>query len=560
MRITHSYPLDTVSRTISPSLHTGFMLARNGDFFSAFQEPTSRYQGWFARLNGEVWKIVDAILVREPDARVKEIRNNFSYCSRIYGSLTETFSLPREHGLLYELSDIRPIEIVLDTRGIYDAPVFGRRYSATRDKELYVIHYRHADERSVFIAFVSDSEDYRAIDEWRNTFYPLDAERASEPSTYFRYHALSVTARRLAIGVASSKEEAVMTAREVFAGTRPRMASAFLETSPIPVGVSHPEIAAAYYAAQSSLRDLLVSEKDHTFLMAGLPWFFQHWERDELISLAGLPRDAQEKILSQYLENTAFSSTLASSDALGWLFYRASEHEKKAHLFRLPFFFLDPYERDGAHITWMDSIPERNGRRIEIMALVLAMYRAAYQATKDTYYRNKESDLLTRVRTIFWNGRTLNDGENDPTIRPNLFIAAYVYPDLLSRDEWIQCFENTLSSLWLSWGGLSTIDMRDPRFTGRHSGQDPKSYHNGDSWFFLNNLAALVLHRTDARRFKPYVDTITAASTREMLWSGCIGRPSELSSAEMLRSEGCWLQAWSAALYLELIRETSRII
>ena len=155
----------------------------------------------------------------------------------------------------------------------------------------------------------------------------------------------------------------------------------------------------------------------------------------------------------------------------------------------------------------------------------------------------------------FWNGKILADGLNDFTIRPNIFIAAYVYPEFLPREKWETCFENALKSLWLNWGGLSTIDKGHPLFTNESTGEDIKSYHRGDSWFWINDLAALVLNKINKNKFKQNIKKITEASTEEILWKGCIGCHSELSSAKELSSKGCFNQAWSNAMYAEMVDE-----
>ena len=93
--------------------------------------------------------------------------------------------------------------------------------------------------------------------------------------------------------------------------------------------------------------------------------------------------------------------------------------------------------------------------------------------------------------------------------------------------------------------------MNDERFRAKHTGDD--SYHNGDSWYFVNNIAAMVLARLDRGRYKKYIDKILKASTDEILWNGVIGHAAEISSACEQRSEGCLMQAWSAATYIELV-------
>ena len=88
-----------------------------------------------------------------------------------------------------------------------------------------------------------------------------------------------------------------------------------------------------------------------------------------------------------------------------------------------------------------------------------------------------------------------------------------------------------------------------------YTGENNKSYHRGDSWFWINNLAALVLYKLDKNKFKKYIDKILKASTEEILWKGAISHHAELSSASKLKSQASLMQAWSSAMYVELIRE-----
>jgi len=48
---------------------------------------------------------------------------------------------------------------------------------------------------------------------------------------------------------------------------------------------------------------------------------------------------------------------------------------------------------------------------------------------------------------------------------------------------------------------------------------------------------------------------IINASTEDILWKGCIGCASEISSAKELSPTGCFSQAWSNAMYMEMIDE-----
>jgi glycogen debranching enzyme len=212
----------------------------------------------------------------------------------------------------------------------------------------------------------------------------------------------------------------------------------------------------------------------------------------------------------------------------------------------------------------------RKGIRLEIQALTLAMYKFMQYLAKLTKndaqlkeYKELEESFAKKVKNLLWTNSFLADGfdngERDNTIRPNVFIAAYVYPELLSKEEWVKCFETVLPRLWCDWadkgGGLATIDKESELFQKDYSGENNKSYHRGDSWYYLNCLAAIVMHKTDPEKFKKYVDDILKSSTNALLYNGIIGHLAELSSASHFESTGSLAQAWSEAFYIELINE-----
>jgi len=104
-------------------------------------------------------------------------------------------------------------------------------------------------------------------------------------------------------------------------------------------------------------------------------------------------------------------------------------------------------------------------------------------------------------------------------------------------------------------GGIATINKHHPSFKDTYSGENPESYHNGDSWYFINNITAICLNRLDKKLYKKYINKILKSSTDDILYNGFIGHASELSSAKEFSSEASLCQAWSAATYIELIHE-----
>jgi glycogen debranching enzyme len=121
--------------------------------------------------------------------------------------------------------------------------------------------------------------------------------------------------------------------------------------------------------------------------------------------------------------------------------------------------------------------------------------------------------------------------------------------------EWETCFDNTLKELWCEWGGLTTISKKDFLFHENHTGEKPGSYHNGDSWFWINNLAGIVLTDLNKEKYHSYIKKILEASTKEILFSGAAGYHAELSSASSLKSQGAICQSFSAGMYIEFIEK-----
>jgi len=238
----------------------------------------------------------------------------------------------------------------------------------------------------------------------------------------------------------------------------------------------------------------------------------------------------------------------------------------------------------------------REGFRIEIQALHLCMLRLmgrlddmmANKFTKkgdklvnitesDIDYKGQETAMRTLVRERFLSRENiggnfvykLNDGFNSSygdIVRPNIFLAYYAYPGLLSDEEWMSVFDNAIEKLWCEWkigesagddiaGGFSTIDKTHVLYRPYYTGQDNKSYHRGDSWFYINNIAAVCMSRLNKEKYSRYIEMILQSSAEDILFSGFIGYASELSSGAYYRPAGCFCQAWSIATFIELMHE-----
>jgi hypothetical protein len=558
---------------------------KQGGFAWLGAHPESRYQGVFFRLKGSVYKAVADLRMAEP---LQDVTNHLWGVQRDYGSVSQRITMPHgSNALLVEFSAPASFDLLLDCKLIDDNREWGRNYSVSQEKDCVVIKFLKkndsrddnsaAGEFSLYLALCGDKFDFSFAGNWVEQHYPWDEHRGSAPWRRWAFNAGAVRAQRFVLAAGLTKKDALAEARRVL---RNRVSLLNKQVQEVSGVIAHKlkipkSVDLAYECARNSLDSLATADEG---LYAGIPWFYQYWVRDEAVSCGALRSIGRKKLVKSILLRHlaklgkegipfAFSGhSLRTVDGPGWVALRyaqnrdlfAAREQKKAEAaLRKSFTALTQNLKDGLVAnnpleTWMDTgvggKDVRDGARIEVQALTLALARTLGE-------KEFEWQLARRVRETFWNGSYLHDGLGDPTIRPNVFIAAYAYPDLLTKSEWEKCFDAVLPKLWLPWGGLSSIDTSHELFTDHYAGQDNVSYHRGDSWFWLNNLAALVMHRVNAKKYRKYIDRILEASSHEITALGALGHHAELSSARALSSHGCQSQAWSAAMFIELCEE-----
>lgn len=572
---------------------------RKGGYFCFANKDKSRYDGLFF-FDEKMYKVIESLHIVD-SSKASRIINKFYEIKRECGSATETFFMPHHYdSLVYEITNPIPVELVLDAKQSYDQRQWGRFYSICQEGDKIIVKFvKKTDARednsdgkeeySLFLVLKFEGM-FKKIEEWEKETYKFDKKRNSMPYERYVFSALTLKINRVVLSFSKNKEKAKKEADYVFRNIERlrKKQKEYYDTLLKSKKSIKNNVLMAYSCAINSLDSLVIDDKG---IFAGLPWFFQFWTRDEAISLKALMLQGNfslaKNILFRHLKSVLYDgkliikpgSLLRSADSAGWISRRSEDliyilknkkilknnltkkeikkiEERIKHSldFMIKYHTREHLVLNNAKETWMDSL-QRDGFRIEIQAMQLSMYKLMHELTNNRIYQELESDLKKEVRKKFWNKKYLADGLNDFTIRPNIFIAAYIYPELLAKKEWITCFDNSLRHLWNNWGGVSTVDRKSEFFISKHTGEINESYHNGDSWFWINNIAAIVLYRLDKKRYKKYIDKILEASTKEILWQGAIGHHSELSSSKELRSEGCLAQAWSAAMYIELINE-----
>jgi glycogen debranching enzyme len=560
------------------------MTNRTGGFCYLNNESTSKYNGVFFKVQDKTYKAIESIESPEP---IEGLTNHLWRIERQRKNFSEYYFMPGNHNsLVYETSRIQIIRIVLDIREAYMMQQWGRLYTIEQQKDCIIIRYtKRTDlrenetsgelEYEAFLVIRGNLSGARQIKEWKKHDYTDDRQRHDAPYERHVFDAIELVTDRIILSFDTDLEQAMRESRKVHGELKRLKIEGQKQTQT-------KDLARA--CAEHSLKQLSVTRPIEG-IYAGLPWFFQLWTRDELIcakAMEKLDPGQAKQIIMRYASNIGYdgkytsmfpSSELPAADAAGWLFHRAKSIIQKIgkqeriklaeQLQHIMYLIIKFQTKDGFHYnnakeTWMDTSFEgddRQGFCIELQAMLLQMYRTMSELTGNPRYQEAEELLRQKTREKFWDGTTLKDRLDDDTIRPNVFIAAYFYPELLTKEEWTRCFKNALQRLWLGWGGISTIDTGHRLFQDHYTGADNRSYHRGDSWYYLNNLAALVMQRTEPAVFAEYIKRILNASTEEILWRGASGHHAEVSSARMQGSEGCICQAWSCAMYLELLEE-----
>ncbi len=570
MRITHLIDNYKVSKEVLSGASL-FSTNRLGAYLWLWGNMSySRYQGWFVRIGGEMHKIIDEIKINNLPSGFQEINNIWTEeghkLQRTRSGTIESFSLSQEsNALVYQLSHVSEINLLLDVRSSYEVSRWGRNYDIYFQKDFIFIKYQQKTNKTFFICIPKKgSKNWVKVGEWEKKTCVYDKKRHSSPYEVYVYNALKVISDRLIIGVGRSEKEAKASIQK----------TNMLQLEP---NEKHSTGSRKAYnaslkffqaLAEKSLKSLLVYNNRGNILglYAGLPWFFQFWLRDEAISLKALSLIGQN-ISKEFFTNRLAQTTKKESnrafkyspDGLLWLIYRyLSLYAAKAFpedgLIEKIGGLVRKSESCGAlegGLSWMDTLVRQGA--IEHYCLQLAIYQFAHKISHNTLYLEKERRLARQVKAHFWNGKILADSKSSWTLRPNVFLAYYLYPNLLTREEWLICFDNALDALWLDWGGIATVDKNSSLYVSNHTGEDPKSYHNGDSWFWLNNIAAIAMLRLDKLRYQNKIQKIIKASQKDILWYNALGYGSELSSASQFNPSGSPIQAWSLATYLELL-------
>ena len=574
---------------------------KNGGYLALGSPVQSNYDGWkVVGPDGARWKILADLASTSP---ITSITLDGDCVNRVCGSASHEIAVS-SRGV--RMRGEGSFLITLDCKREYDESDQGRIYTVTpgaqdsitrsstktvgnmRSLSITYTKYRDARIAPENVAYrmhlcVVSTFLLEPRSSWRQMRYPYDERRGTHSTPWVFDLALASGHGDLAIAMGSDPRDAQHKAVDLL--LRPER----------PVAQEFPALLAhAPLGARLAWRSLVTLGAPR-LVRAGYPWFASRWSRDELICCGALLAAGEitsvERILDTWyrairpdgsLPAIYPDAGLRSEDAPGWLGRRTLDVLTTEHMIDAATLtrWRDGAERlisgltvrdglvwTGPNETWMDTAGNddgRSGARIEIQALALALADAHARLCERTGVPIPERTRMLLVGIaaavplrflhdgVLIDG-LLVDGSADAAVRPNAFLAWYAYPSLVENEVWKRTFWRSLASLWVPWGAIATLAPADSRFRGRDTGENTAAYHRGDTWYFLNAIAAMGLRSVDADGSKVPVSRLLSALEYDLLQQGYLGHISEISSADTQEAMGCHAQAWSVACYLEAL-------
>ena len=363
MQVIHNLGILSIKKDVNEN--AGFLLAnKKGSYCSFFCKPNSRYYGFFYFDNKsmKMYKFIEDIEIAGHN-NIDYVKNGFYFAERKKGEVIENFTMPKGfNSIIYELNSENEIGVVLDCKESYDNREWGRNYEISEEKGCIVVKFtKKTDskedsshgkgELSLYLAIKGDNNFFEKNDKWVERHYSHDEERNSQPFRRHVYNALRIYGSKFVFTVSKSRSSGIEDCYRVFdsiSGLKDTERENFMgliKNENVKKIVTNQKISAdikiAYVNALNSLKKLTFKDSD---VFAGLPWFFQFWSRDTLVSLKALSRLNQrmaEDILFDYLSKIDSEgrlpdivnkeNKLGSADSHGWLFFRLNDFIHRIH-------------------------------------------------------------------------------------------------------------------------------------------------------------------------------------------------------------------------------------
>jgi hypothetical protein len=533
-----------------------FLKNRNLWFFLS-QKKKSRYFGGFIFCHNQALRFLDDIDFKDeiyeidilsPSEAIIYFKNNQAYLNLTQDSLEITFSSYQE------------LKITFDIKAIFDNDPFKRKIKIEKISSVsFLIEEFFEGEGFIKLLIESDSP-LNFQESWKEKFFDFDFQRNSSPFKWYIFDGIYGKVREIKIKVVfpETRTDADYTRTNADKSNLPGFSPDTIPGYKPDISGNHLDNLSGRYPGKNteSLREpalnFLISRLNSlildNYLPAGFSWFYENWYRDELLSMfltQPLWKNFSEQRIKFYLYNleniwdkNKSSPTLKAADTFLHFLLNLPQD-----LFLIHFNLLEKYlqkwqeefnlDNLPPYSTWMDTLERKNALEIDVLYLK-ALRRFAKVNKK---YVNLANNLKERI---------IKKIKENP-VDVNLIFAFLFLEDIFTLNEWKNFFEKLLKESYLLWGGLATLPLNDPKFLDEDDGEKVNAYHQGDSWYFLNNLLAYSLAKIDFKRFKNFIEKIIESSFLDLFFDGALGWSSEISSAKERKSEGSLVQTWSIA-------------
>ena len=296
----------------------------------------SRYSGLFFFMENKMFRILDDFLTSN-----KLISNNKN--NNINNNINDVFlNMPAGCNSFIIKSD-KWLTLPFDVKEPYDNSEFGRHYELIHNdcyekendykknhlknkvKNKLIIKFTKDDNYSIYVVIQGDFVNEN-IGRWAKVTYTYDSKRNSPPSERYIYEAIKIKGE-FVISASFSLEKAISEGSNVLKKITQLAKKQKTKKE------THLKL------IEKSIKSLIVKNGKEEGIFAGLPWFFQFWSRDELISTKGLMIAKMNKeaksILIRNLNSISYDGRLPNqtlplsqkinADSIGWLFKRIEE-------------------------------------------------------------------------------------------------------------------------------------------------------------------------------------------------------------------------------------------
>ena len=503
------------------------VLAQNNHWFiKSFPENTSIYMGYWIEKDRNFYKIISDIKFQEEIEEIEIINPQKSHLILKDGNIIKIFLENNE----FHLESLKPVFVIIDfdIRKLYSTINEGQIYNFIPNSSSFFIHFSQIKENFELDLLINFEGDLKLINKFNEKEFKFDKDRNSSS---FRFNILN--------------------------GFQGYLTNFVLKVEDFNNNLIEIE------DTNISIKDFIIKRILSLFssnkLRAGLFWFPQRWFRDELITLMFTNsdkniKDIQKVILDFYLNNlekiwdkNKEDDYIKTADTLPLIINTLDQSLLEKNK-KILIDFLREWEKEfikeitklPPKSTWIDTKDRENAIEVDVMYL-----KALERLGLVEEYKKYKTILKAKIYSNLY--------PQNEIISPNIFIAYFIDKNLFEEYEWIKIFDEVIEKHYLNWGGFSSKDKNDPNFYWYHTGENGLSYHNGDSWFWINNLGAYVLSKINYKKYEKIIEKIKYASLTNLLKIGALGYMSELSSAKEFRAEGCPVQLWSiSSLYLLL--------